>query len=243
MEHIQVERHDDVAVIWWNHEEQNRIATDFVRENNACLDELEKDDSVRGIVITGRQEKFFSTGIYLEWLAATAAGDPEAVHEFFRILLELNLNLTRFSKPIVAAINGHAVAMGCILAAFMDYRLMREDRGFVRLSEVQVDIQLWPGMIAIFQDILPGKSFRDMLYTGDRFTAVQAHEMGYVDEMCSKAELVPKAVELARKLGASKKETFAGLKRANRKRVIDIMKNEDPKAIVARADELIGRSA
>ena len=243
MEHIRIERHDDVAVVLWDHEEQNRIATPFIKENNACLDELEQDDSVRGIVISGRQEKFFSTGIHLEWMATTCGNDRELLREFSTSLWELNLKLTSFPKPIVAAINGHAVAMGCILAAFMDYRLMREDRGFVRLSEVQIDIQLWPGMIAIFQDILPGKSFRDMLYTGDRFTSVQAKELGYIDELCAKEELVSKAVALARKLGSSKQETFAGLKRANRKRVIDIMKKEDREAIDSWPEELVGESA
>ena len=67
-----------VAVMTWAHEEQNRFTTDFLGEVCDGWEALAADDTVRGVVVTGAQERFFSTGIYLEWLMAEAAKGPEA---------------------------------------------------------------------------------------------------------------------------------------------------------------------
>lgn len=230
MKNLNIETTDGVAVMTLSHEEQNRFTTPFLEEINAGLAELAADDLVRGVVVTGGHEKYFSTGIHLEWLMGQGMADIQNVLRFTKTLNQTLLDATGFPKPLVAALNGHAVAGGAILAACMDYRLMPPDRGFVRLPEVQIDIPFWPGMTALFQAILPPASFRDMAYTGDRFTSAQAHEMGYVDELVEAEGLVARAVELAGKLGQSNTRTYAAIKREMRRRVLDIMRTEDPKA-------------
>lgn len=230
MENLSTETTDGVAVLTMSHEEQNRFTTPFLKEISATLTELADDDAVNGVVVTGGQEKFFSTGIHLEWLMGQGMADIQNVLHFTQALNQTLMDATGFPKPLVAALNGHAVAGGAIFAACMDYRLMPPDRGFVRLPEVQINIPFWPGMTALFQAILPPASFRDMAYTGDRFTSAQAHEMGYVDELVPSEGLLARAVELATKLGQSKASTYGAIKREMRRRVLDIMKTEDPKA-------------
>ena len=85
-------------------------------------------------------------------------------------------------------------------------------------------------LTALFQAILPPASFRDMAYTGDRFTSAQAHEMGYVDELVPSEGLVARAVDLAGKLGQSNARTYGAIKREMRRHVLDIMRTQDPKA-------------
>lgn len=230
MQNLSIETTDGVAVLTMSHEEQNQFTTPFLEEFNAALAELAADDAVRGVVVTGAHPKFFSTGIHLEWLMGQGMADLKNVLLFTKTLNQTLLATTGFPKPLVAALNGHAVAGGAILAACMDYRLMPPDRGFVRLPEVQIDIPFWPGMNAIFQSILPPASFRDMAYTGDRFTSAQAHAMGFVDELVPADDLPTRAMDLARKLGQSKTSTYAAIKREMRRNVLHLMRTEDPQA-------------
>jgi len=230
MANLSIETTDGVAIMTLSHEEQNRFTTSFLTEISAGLATLAKDNAVRAVVVTGAQEKFFSTGIHLEWLMGQGMADIQNVLHFTRALNQTLMDATGFPKPLVAALNGHAVAGGAIFAACMDYRLMPPDRGFVRLPEVQINIPFWPGMTALFQAILPPASFRDMAYTGDRYTSAQAHDMGFVDELVASEALLPRAVELAAKLGQSKTETYASIKREMRKHVLEVMRTQDPKA-------------
>jgi enoyl-CoA hydratase/carnithine racemase len=231
MEFMEIKKEGPVGIMVWKHEEQNRFTTPFLIEINEALSELLADDSVSSVVIASGLEKYFSTGLHLEWMMAQGASDPNALKEFL-LLIHKNLVLfTSYPKPLVAAITGHIVAAGCIFGACMDYRYMSEDRGFIRLPEVQINIPFWPGMRAIFQSILPPRAQRDLFYTGDRFTAKQAMEMGYVDALFPAEEVLSKTLELAEKLGRAKTETYAHIKRDLRRHVLRIMKEEDPKAI------------
>lgn len=231
MEFLTLETVKNIAVMTWRHEQQNRFTTPFIKEILTALLDLENDPTVRGVVITSAHEKFFCTGLHLEWIYKQAVEDSESILELLTLLNQLLITLTGFQKPLIAAINGHVVAAGCIACACMDYRLMRIDKGFIGIPGVKIDLPYWPGMIAIFRDILPSGVFRDMAYTGDRFTSSRAYEMGYIDELYSAEDLVGKAVDLASKLGESNTETYGAVKRANRARVLRIMKEQDTAAI------------
>lgn len=227
----EIETEDGVGLIFWKHEEQNRFIPPFVEDFLEALLHLEKDPSIRAVVVSARSEKYFSTGLDLDFLKDRGTEDTEVLRGFLCRINEMLLRITAFPKPLVAAINGHAVGLGCIIPACMDYRLMTKDRGFVRLPAVRIGLAPWPGMLAICREIMPAAAFRDMLYKGEAFTSLQAREMGYIDELCSRDRLLARAVELARELGASDLKTFAILKEHIRRRVLDTMRNEDPKAI------------
>ncbi|MCZ7582798.1 MAG: enoyl-CoA hydratase/isomerase family protein [Deltaproteobacteria bacterium] len=165
------------------------------------------------------------------------AKDPALVGAFLKTLNRVLIESTGFAKPLVAAQNGHTVAGGFILAACMDYRLMRADRGFIRLPEVQINIPFWPGMTALFQAILTPQTLRTMFLTGERFSSQQALEMGAVDELCDAEKLLPRAIELAEMLGRSESATYATVKRGMRAHVLRVMREEDP----AEIDAFVGR--
>lgn len=231
MEFLTIEKEGSVAVMKWHHEKQNRFNTPFMNEILAALDELEKDDNTRAVVVTAVQEKYFSTGLFLDWMMQQGAKDPGLIQHFLETLNTFLMRFTAFPKPMVAAINGHAIAAGAFITSCMDYRYMREDKGLVGLPEVQIDIPFWPGMIAILRASMPEKSLRDMAYTGDRYTSQMAYDMGFIDALLPADELLPKSIELATKLGQANTETYAAIKLGLRKGVLDIMKNEDPAAI------------
>ena len=231
MEHLTCEQDGSVAIMTWHHEEQNRFTTPFLNEILTALSELADNDAVTAVVVTSGHEKYFSTGLHLEWIVDQGSQDPSRLKEFLGALNGMLKLVTAFPKPLVAALSGHTIAAGCVTSACMDYRLMRKDKGLVGLPGVKIDIPFWPSMTAIFQQIMPAQAFRDMAYTGDRFTSQQAFEMGYVDQLCEADELLPAAVALARRLGANNPKTFEAIKLGMRERVIHAIDNENPKAI------------
>ena len=231
MEFMTEDRQGPVSVITWNHGAQNQFHTPFLEEFLGLLDAAAKDKTVTAVVVTGAQEKFFSTGLFLEWMMAEGAKDINVTRGFLRMLNKSMLDVTSYTKPIIAAINGHTVGMGCILSGCMDFRIMREDYGFVRLPEVQINIPFWPGMNDILVEVMGESNFRKMAYTGEKFGPQDAKKLGFIDKVVPREDLVSTAVEMAQTLGQSEASTYGIIKNVLRRHVLKVMREEDPIAI------------
>jgi len=216
-----------VAVMTLGHESENRFHPDFVAEMMAVLDELEADDSVGALVVTGGDPKFFCNGLDLQWLMAHAA-DPAAIVEYLTHVNAMFGRWTLYPKPTVAALNGHTFAGGLFMAAHMDFRFMREDRGWICLPEVDINIPLLPGTIAICQAVMPPQGFRRLYYTGGRFGGPEAVEMGFADGVYGADDLMPASIAFAEQLAAKSTRTYAEMKRRIRGDVARILADEDP---------------
>ena len=213
MEFVNIEKEAKakVAVVKMAYAEDNRFHPDFLRDMMTALDELEADDGVRALVVTGSHPKFFCNGLDLEWLMARA-GDPAALIEYLEAVNALYKRVTVYPKPMLAALNGHCFAGGLFLAAHMDFRFMREDRGWICLPEIDINIPLLPGMTAICKAVFSQQGFRQVYYTGGRFDAPKAVDLGFCDAMLPEKLLLPKAVEFAKMLGAKQTRTYAEMK-------------------------------
>ncbi len=227
MSAITVDRQERVAVLTMNHEGENRFHPDFMNEMLALLDELEDDAGVGALVLTGGDPKFFCNGLDLAWCMAHAA-DPEALVSYTSLMNRMYRRWCLFPKGTVAAINGHVFAGGLFLAAHLDFRLMREDRGWACMPEVDMNIPLLPGMIAICKEVMTPAGFRRMYYTGERLGGPAAVEAGLVDAAVPAADLLPRSVELAAVLAAKRTDTFAEMKRRSRAAVVRALDEEDP---------------
>ena len=229
MSNLIIEKHEAerVAVVTMNYKNENRFHPDFMAELMAALDEFETDDTVGALVFTGAHEKFFSNGLDLEYLMMNFS-KPDTVVKYLETVNGLFKRTCLFPKPMIAALNGHTFAAGFFLSAHMDFRFMREDRGWCCLPEVDINIPLLPGMIAVCQAVMPPQSFRQFYYTGRRVTGPEAKEMGFVDEVFSAEDLLPKSIEFAAGMAKKKTRTFAEMKRRIRQPVADILDNEDP---------------
>lgn len=152
--------------------------------------------------------KFFSNGLDLEWLAAHA-GEWQAyvadVHEVLRRVLTLPV-------PTVCAINGHCFAAGAMLALACDYRVMRTERGFFCLPEVDINIPFTPGMSALIQSKLSARTAIDAMTTGTRFDAPAALSAGIVDRICDVEDLVEVADGMIAGLAGKDRGTLGTIK-------------------------------
>ena len=103
------------------------------------------------------------------------------MEQFGKRMAEIHKRFLVLPCPTVAAMNGHAFAGGAFMALSCDYRIMREDRGWFCVSEVDVGVPIPPAMMGILQGKLPANTARDALLTGKRYTADEAIAAGIAD--------------------------------------------------------------
>jgi enoyl-CoA hydratase/carnithine racemase len=189
---------------------ENRLNRTFVEAMNEALDTVEKAGSPAALVTIGGEEKFYSNGLDLAWLG----GDGQAeAPEFIKMVLKLLGRIMAFPIPTAAAINGHAFAAGAMLALAHDFRVMRADRGYFCLPEVDINIPFAPGMTALIKSRLTPVVFRTLLLTGARIGGVQAKEVGIVDEAVPAEDVLPRAVACVAPLANKDRHTYQAIKR------------------------------
>ncbi|RIA89025.1 ClpP/crotonase-like domain-containing protein [Glomus cerebriforme] len=175
---------------------ENRFTTQFVEALFGALDEIERvreqEDGEPAALITTGEGKFFSNGLDLEHAIST----PGFFDDYY---LKLLTRILTFPIPTVAAINGHAFAGGFMLALAHDYRVMRNDRGYLCMNEVDLPSPLHPGMAAIVRIKMTPKTYRDCILQAHKFTAKEALEQELVETIVSGGEILEKAKELGLK--------------------------------------------
>ena len=168
------------------------------------------DPSVKAVIITGTGSSF-SAGVDLFRLIKDG---PEYGRRFVPVLDEFLRSTLTFPKPIVAAINGHAIAGGCILAAACDHRIMTEGNGRIGIPELAVGVPFPALPLQIMAARLTDGHLRDLVFTGRTVQIDEAKTMGLIDEKCPAGMLLDRATEVAQKLAAIPAGTFALTKEA-----------------------------
>lgn len=218
---------DSLAIITMTRGKVNAINPDFVRELNLLLDDIERHPDIHAVVLIG-QGKFFSFGLDIPELYELT---PEAMTRFIQTFCDLYHRLFLFPKPIVAAINGHAIAGGCILATACDRRLMSAGNGKIALNEVTFGASLFAGAVAMLQFACGSRNAEQILLTGHMFTPEQARELGLIDEVTEDDKLLADASRVARELGKNHGPHFTSLKRLSRQPIADQWRIREPHAI------------
>ena len=188
---------------------ENRFNLDFLAAFNAALDEVEGTEGPAALVTTG-EGKFYTNGLDLSWvMSADAAQQQEFNREIHRFLLRL---LT-FPMATVAAINGHVFAAGAIAAMAQDFRVMRSDRGFFCLPEVDIKVPFTPGVMGIVKERIEAQALHGAVLTGRRIAGEEAVALRIADMTVPEAEVLPRAIEMASALCEKDRATMAALKR------------------------------
>jgi len=228
MQWLELNIEDGLALLAMNHEPENRMSGPFGQEVRTCLDELTKNDAVKSVVIIGKPEKYFCNGLDLTWMMQQSA---ETLYEFLMDLSRLLKDTALFSKPLIGAINGHAFGLGAIWASGFDFRIMREDRGWVCFPEMDINIAFMPGMIAICEHGLGKPTFREMAWTAKRYTGPEAVAVGWAREAVPKDQLLPKALELAAFMAKKAQPAFSETKKRWARELARVFDELDPEAI------------
>ena len=207
---IDVTHHESVAVVKLNRGTTNALSLECVREIAGALEDLKADRAVRGVVITSSNEKFFSIGFDIPELIDLSREDFKV---FFGTFNQMCLDLFTLPKPTVAAISGHAIAGGCILALCCDYRFIAEGRRLMGLNEIKLGVPVPFLADRVLRGIAGMRDAREIMETGDFYEPERSLEMGMVDRILPAGEVLERSIEKARSLGAPPLEAYAVIKR------------------------------
>ncbi len=189
---------------------ENRFNPASLEAIGAVLDEFEAADGPGALVITGAG-KFFSNGLDLDWMASAPQDDAA---DMLRGVQRLMARILVFPAATVAAVNGHAFAAGGMLAVACDSRVMREDRGYFCLPEVDIGLVFSPGMTQLLKARLPAATAHQAMVTGRRYGGTEAVAAGIMDEAVPADRVLAAAVERAAALAAKPRATVAAIKQA-----------------------------
>jgi len=205
---IDLERLGDVYVLCVN-DGENRLNRKSIAAWNAALDEVENAGTPRALVTTGTG-KFYSNGLDLDWMTADGKDQTEA---FMKSVHALFARMLCFPAITVAAINGHAFAGGGMLALAHDFRVMREDRGYFCLPEIDLGMPLTEGMTALIQSKLPTPTCHEAIITGRRYGGAEARAAQIVHRAVPETDVVSSAVAIAEPLAQKDPATLNALKK------------------------------
>ena len=208
---VDVKREGAIARVVMHRKGNNSIAEDLMQELAAAFTELGEDPTVRVVVLASEYEKYFSVGADLTMLAGIDRDAPDATDQVAGFMKRMNAHFStieRCPKPVIAAINGHALGGGSELTLCCDFRIMVED-GRSRIGQTESALGIIPG--AGGTQRLPrliGKA-RAMRYLieSTRLSAKEAEAVGWVDRAVAPEAFQGAVDELAGKL--AKAATFA----------------------------------
>lgn len=219
---IDLSREGEVFVLRYAAPE-NRFRPEGVAAWNKALDEVEAAGHPAALVTTGTG-KFYSNGLDLDWMLGEASEDERAT--YIPTLLELMARILTFPTVTVAAINGHAFGAGAQLSLAHDYRVMRSERGYWCMPEIDLGAPLHPGMTAIIQARVPHQTAHELIVTGTRYTAEAARDRKIVDHVVPEAELLAKAIDLAAAFAAKANPIMRRLKADLYPRTLEALRGE-----------------
>lgn len=206
---LSCENHGAIAVLRLEHGKVNALDAALCEALTAQLAVL-AGGAVGAVVITGAGNSF-SAGVDLVRLVQGGAG---YVARFLPLMDACFRALLTFPKPVVAALNGHAIAGGCVLAACCDYVVMGDGPGRVGVTELAVGVPFPMLPMEIIRARVPERHARDLVYSARTVLPPEALALGLLDEIAPPADVLARAMDAAARLAAIAPVSFALTKRA-----------------------------
>jgi enoyl-CoA hydratase len=222
---IEVTERDGVVLLRLADGKANAMSMEFCEALTARFAAL---SSARAVVLTGTGH-IFSAGVDLKRLVG---GGAAYVRKFLPALSTMLATVFSHPAPVVAAINGHAIAGGCILACAADRRLMAHDGGRIGVTELLVGVPFPPVAMEIMRCAIAPQFFADAIFSGATYTPLEAAGRGLVHDVVDPQALLDRAVEAANVLAALPPEVYALSKRQTRQPALERMKNPDLDAAI-----------
>ena len=200
---LEVEQRSGVTVVELRHGKVNALDLELLRAITAALRDLDRSGAV---VITG-SGAVFSAGVDLNRIVA---GGQPYVQEFIPALSEAFLAIFDHQGPVLAAVDGHAIAGGCVIAAACDVRLMSQ--GKIGLAELSVGVPFPPVAMEILRHAI-GPAVGHLVLTAGLLDAAQARSIGLIHRVAEPDVLLDAAIDQAKRMAQVPAEVFAFSKR------------------------------
>jgi enoyl-CoA hydratase/carnithine racemase len=231
MKSVRIARDGELAVVTLERGKVNALNHTVVRELTDVFKALEVDAS-RGVVFTGAG-KFFSFGFDIPEFLGVEKQDFIA---FLTDFTALYTRLFLFPKPLVAGLNGHAVAGACMLATACDRRVMARGRAKISLNEITFGASVFAGCVAMLRTWVGHRTAEEVLFTGAMYSADEARRLGLVDRVEEPERVAAAALEEARALARQDAVAFRSIKNLLRGPVAEEMRRREPASVQEFAD-------
>jgi len=191
---VRLERDGELFVLDLG-DDENRFTLENNRAIASALDEIASAEGPRALVTTA-SGKIWSNGLDLDWLLPR----PDEAREYILSVQEIFVKFLTLPVPSVAAVGGHAFAAGMMMALCHDFRVMRVDRGYLCVPEVDLGIPFTYGMSALLAARLEPQVAHEAMVTGRRYGATDALSVRMIDHAVELARVLEVSCELARPL-------------------------------------------
>lgn len=188
-------------------DDENRFHPDRLAAINEALDEVAAADGPKAVVTTG-SGRFYSNGLDLDFMAA----NPDAAESNLSDVHALFARVLAFPAPIIAAAQGHCFAAGAMLALAHDLIVMRADRGYFCLPEVDLGIPFTAGMNALIRARLPIAIAHEAMTTARRYGGEEARAAGIVAATAAEGQVLDAAIAIAEERSAKAGPVFGAIK-------------------------------
>ena len=232
MTFIEIEANDGIVMLTLARGKVNAINGSLMAELSSALDELSSAPEVRALVLTGRG-KFFSFGFDVPEILTFAKEDfVKYATEFTDLYRKLFL----LPKPVIASLNGHTVAGGCMLALACDTRIMVTGNAKISLNEINFASSVFAGSTEMLRFLVGGANATEILYSGAMYSAEEAMKLRLVQEVVSEESLATKTKTIAATLAGKDHVAFASIKALLRSEVAEAMKRRDAASVKEMVD-------
>ena len=204
-----MEDRGSVRVLAMGRGKANALSTEFAVALREAARKAQEDPAVRGVVLTSRSPRIFCGGFDLRLTRAGA----EDFARFTRAFDALFFDLFLLGKPLVAALTGHAVAGGALLAATADFRFAAEGPGTIGLPGVRLGIHLPRHCLEAIRSTVGERALTRWALLGETMPFCEAHALGAIDRILPQDLLLEEAVSFAEQLGGASSEVYAAIKR------------------------------
>ncbi|GLJ37689.1 hypothetical protein SUGI_0765620 [Cryptomeria japonica] len=207
-----LEKHKNIFILRMPGDGEHRFNPKFMDSIISAIDHVNLNAHQASAIIITNDGKYFSNGLDLEWISLDKEIRTPAVRNKFIELLAAVMSL---KLPSIAAICGHACAAGFIFALAHDYRFMRNDRGFLYMSEVDVGMTITPSVMSVIRSKVDSRHLTEVMLGGLKYRAQEALGKVLVDSWHgSSDETLDAAINAAVELGKRnwKGEVYLGLR-------------------------------
>jgi enoyl-CoA hydratase len=229
---MHVSKDGEIATATLSRGKVNALNEPMVEELTKSFEDLAIDNAVKSIIFTGTG-KFFSFGFDVpEFLSYPKDDFVRYLEKFTKLYTDVFL----FPKPVVAALNGHTIAGGCMLATACDFRLMVTGKARISLNEITFGAPVPAGSVEMLRYCVGSRHAQSILYSGAMYSAEQAFELGLVDQVSSEDALAEDARKVAQELAQKDSSAFRTTKHLLRKPVAEQMIKREKDAILEFVD-------
>jgi 3,2-trans-enoyl-CoA isomerase len=227
MNFVHLSTNDGIAEVRLTRGKVNALNEQAVEEFADCFHRMAADPYIRAVIFTA-DGPFFSFGFDIpEFLSYSR----ESFSRYLKRFTSLYRYLFTYPKPLVAALNGHAIAGGCMIALACDYRIMVSGKARISLNEITFGSSVFAGSVAMLKFVAGGKNAQAVLYDGMMYSAEEAARLGMIDLVSTDERLGADAQGVARRLAAKDGAAFRSMKGLIRASVADEMATKEEQSV------------